>query len=97
MDPGFRINPLAFLFLPEIDRENDYNTLACNPKNGELLKINPIGYFILRTINDLPLLKFDQLISQLKQIPSTKSCSLKYMKNFLNNMLSNNIIVLEYP
>lgn len=53
MDNYF-INPLAIIFLPQIDRKNNFITVACDWQKEEYIRINPTAYKVLWTIKNNP-------------------------------------------
>lgn len=59
MTPKYFINPLAVLFHPFLDKQNNYQTIVFNSQTGNILKINRFGYDILKTIEAHPGLSLD--------------------------------------
>ncbi|OGM19271.1 hypothetical protein A2686_04775 [Candidatus Woesebacteria bacterium RIFCSPHIGHO2_01_FULL_38_10] len=49
---SFFINPLAIVFLPQIDKKNNYKTIACDWQKEEFVKVNSAAYKILYTIKE---------------------------------------------
>ncbi len=59
MGKKYFINPLAVIFHPVLDKENNYETIVFNPQTGDTFKINRFGYSVLKTIEDNPGLSLD--------------------------------------
>lgn len=64
---SFFINPLSIVFLPAIDEKNSYETIACDWNKEEFIKINSLGYRILKAIDDNPGISLLQLSKFLHQ------------------------------
>lgn len=83
----FKINNLAVLFHPELDRKNGYNTVLQNPKTGNFLFVDKQGYTMLKTIDDSPGIDSEQLIEKLHDLSVDK------IEGQLKIFLSENIIL----
>ncbi len=46
------VNPKTVLFHDGLDKRNNFYTIVCNPKTEIYLKVNPLGYKILRTLEE---------------------------------------------
>lgn len=86
MSPLFFINPLAIVFLPEIDARNGYNIIACNWEKEEFIKINPSGYKILKAIKDNP-------ATTLHQLAKTLELEESKLEIFLNEVVGQHIVI----
>lgn len=64
---SFVINPLAIIFLPQIDKKNSYETIACDWQKEEYIKINSAAYRILSTIKENPGITLSGLAGLLKK------------------------------
>ena len=76
---GLFINPLAVIFCPRIDEQNEWNTLVCNPVTEDLLEVNNTGYFLLKKLEENPGITKKELDNS-KQIA------------FIDQMLRENIV-----
>lgn len=83
------INRLAVVFHPEIDQRNKNYTIAFSPKTREILKINPVGYSILKIIGQRPGLTKEQVAEGLPAI------SYLQLTNFLEKMVKNDVILSD--
>ena len=59
MASEYFINPLAVLFHPFLDRQNNHETIVFNPQTNNILKINRFGYDILKAIEAHPGISLD--------------------------------------
>lgn len=84
----FWINPLAIIFLEEIDRENGYETIACDWEKEEFIKINSSAYKILRAIDNTPGIS---LLELSKTFPQNDS----RLEKFLKKMVEKNMVLLR--
>lgn len=89
----FVVNLLAVLFVPEIDRANNYQTVVFNPQNERIIKINRFSYEILKTIDENEAISLEDLCSVVgkKRALSGWQVEAKVV-NFLNQMLKENVI-----
>lgn len=93
MTRGYFINPLAILFHPELDKRNNYKTIARNPETEEVLKVNAFGYDILKTIEENP--SFD--VESISQVVAKKRNLAEWqietkIAKFMQLMVGENII-----
>jgi hypothetical protein len=63
MNKRYSANPLSFIFVPDADLRNNYNTIVFDVNSEEVLKLNPEGYKILKYIDENPQSDFN-LLSQ---------------------------------
>ena len=62
----YKINHLAVVFHPQLDRLNKCHTIVCNWKNEKVIKITPFGYKILKIIADNPGISSKRIFSLLR-------------------------------
>lgn len=92
----YSINSLAVVFLPIIDKKNNYNTIVFNPKTEELLSVNSFGYDILKTVDENPgitLAEICKLVSQKRNFMERQK-EAKIAK-FIDLMAEENIFLKE--
>lgn len=73
----YALNQFAVIFLPEVDRLNQYQTIVCNWQTENIIKVDKAGYKILKLIDDN------------KPIDIGKPA----IKSFVDYMLRENIII----
>ena len=54
--------PWSFLFLDDLDKKNNYETIVWNMDEDKVFKVDRFGYFVLKTINDSPGIDFLELV-----------------------------------
>lgn len=80
MDKKYFVNSLAALFLPILDKQNNYETIVFNPQTENIFKINRFGYDILKTIEIHPGISLDYWQNELK------------ITRFIKQMVKENIV-----
>lgn len=73
----YALNQFAVIFLPEVDRLNQYQTIVCNWQTENIIKVNKVGYQVLKLIEDNKPINIDK--------PAIKS--------FVDYMLKENIVI----
>jgi len=76
----FDLNYFSYLFDDEGDKANNYWTIVFNPVEEKFIRVNPVGYKILKTIEENPSIDFLNLISRLKIKESSLTSFLKEME-----------------
>ena len=87
------INPLAVIFIPEIDKKNNFTTIVFNPETENILKVKQFGYEILETIDKNPRLNSSQItsiVSQKRQVSEWQNES--KIVGFIERMVKENIV-----
>jgi hypothetical protein len=90
---SYSVNQFGIIFIPELDKKNGYKTIAYDVEKDELIKINMIGYFILKTIDKNPRISFEDLIDRLRELEETKNLNFLKVLSFLKKMVRQNIVV----
>lgn len=89
----YLLNPLGVLFHPQIDQQNNYETIVFNPWEEKILRINRYGYDIIKTVDNNPGLGLDDLFAEVGQ----KHEVLEYLNKekvfgFIQQMVKEHII-----
>lgn len=90
----YLLNKGAVLFHPELDRENDYITIICSPKDGAFHRVNQLGYWVLEFLDGHSKSSLEQVVESVAlKIDVTPWQIEKKIKNFIAKMLSEEVIL----
>lgn len=86
LDRNYLVNPLSVIFLPQIDKTNGYQTIVCNWQTENIFKINRLGYYILRVIENNPEISFKALFQAVSSKMSGSIVDKRKIVDFIKNM-----------
>lgn len=81
MTSKYFVNPLAAIFHPILDKQNNYQTIVFNPQTENIFKINRFGYDILQTIETHAGLSLDYWQNETK------------IAKFIERMVKENVVI----
>lgn len=96
MPHNYSVNKLAVIFLPEIDRKNNFTTIVYSPETEHIIKINRFGYEILKVVDKTPGINLSQIV----YLVSSNHKAPEWVINnkvfkFLDKMIKENVIVIK--
>lgn len=93
-DQKYRINVYGILFHPELDKFNDYETIACNWDNENIFKIDKNAYRILKIIDENPGIFLKEIVMRLNPMGAIGDYQQNKIQEFLDMMVKENIVHL---
>ncbi|EKD90153.1 MAG: hypothetical protein ACD_32C00009G0003 [uncultured bacterium] len=94
MSKVYYLNPKSVLFHPVFDLFNHYNILVYDPEEDILIKVNKVGYAILKFIDDEKEANIDLIQSEVwKRYPKViNNLDKKALIDFIHLMQYNNVV-----
>lgn len=92
------VNPLSVCFHEGLDLRNQFHTVICDWRNGEMYEIGPFAYHVLKQIALEPGQSAEHVYSKLKRLnPSFYEDNEQKFTDLIRFLLSAQVIFVESP
>jgi len=90
----YLLNEGVVLFHPVLDKENSYVTIVCSPNDGNFHRVNQLGYWTLKFLDEHPKSSLGQVVENVALKIHTPPWQIeKNIRNLIAKMMGEAVIL----